>query len=66
VTKTNPFSNLDRARAELVGRGVEVSEIVRIGLEDGAALVCFGGRQRLGGAGDPGESAPGPRSVSAA
>jgi predicted enzyme related to lactoylglutathione lyase len=33
--------DLDSARAELVERGVEVSEIERIGPEDGAAFVRF-------------------------
>lgn len=33
--------DLDRARAELVARGVEVSEIERVGPEDGAAFARF-------------------------
>jgi predicted enzyme related to lactoylglutathione lyase len=33
--------DIDRARSELVGRGVQVSEVERVGPEDGGAFLWF-------------------------
>jgi predicted enzyme related to lactoylglutathione lyase len=60
--------DLDRARAELVGRGVQVSEIERLGPEDGGAFVRFSDPDGNGWAVQEirGDTVPGPRSEQAA